>query len=271
MSADLEGESMPGFNRVWVEDKSQKVVEGQPQFEKQKAKDRKAGIAPTPVFNLPAGGYWRFDRKLDDEHQTKPSREGWGIHDPLGHDGQDTFFKHPSVFMNMKGEIKRWVDFRRSKANTHIPDVLMAKKADSRALKEADEYLKELLYLPMKDKRVEEIVSEEGADKWRGIRKFEGGEVQREMERYDEEIDYHDTNTGRVKLREMGWADLKKEPAKEYKRGGEFQPDKGEVRYRRADQPKPEELGRMLNWLEPTGDVSNVHMAGSNSNNESEN
>ena len=73
-------------------------------LEKQKAKDKKAGIAPTPVLNLPAGGYWRFDRKTDDEYQTKPSKEGWGIHDPLGHDGQDTFFKHPSVFMNNKGE-----------------------------------------------------------------------------------------------------------------------------------------------------------------------
>ena len=106
LTADVAGESMRGFNRTWVEDKSQKVVEGQPVFEKQKAKDRKAGIAPTPVLNLPAGGFFRFDRKHDDEYQTKPSKEGWGIHDPLGHDGQDTFFKHPSVFRNEKGEIK---------------------------------------------------------------------------------------------------------------------------------------------------------------------
>ena len=262
LTADVAGESMRGFNRTWVEDKSQKVVEGQPVFEKQKAKDRKAGIAPTPVLNLPAGGFFRFDRKHDDEYQTKPSKEGWGIHDPLGHDGQDTFFKHPSVFRNEKGEIKRWVDFRRSKANAHIPDALMAKKADKRALDEADEYLKEMLYLPMRDKRIEELESEWKGDKWRAIRKMEGGEVQREMDKYDEEVEYHDINTGRVKRREMGWADLKKEPAKEYKRGGDFEPEKGEVRYRRTDQPKPEQIARDLDWLEPTGEVSNVHMAG---------
>ena len=82
------------------------------------------------------------------------------------------------------------------------------------------------------------------------------------MDKYDEEIEYHDINTGRVKRREMAWQDLKEEPAKEYKRGGEFQPEKGEVRYRRTDQPKPEQIARDLNWLEPAGDVSNVHMAG---------
>ena len=52
------------YNREWVDNTTQRVDEGgNLMWEKQSAKDRKAGIEPTPVLNFPAGGYFKYTAK----------------------------------------------------------------------------------------------------------------------------------------------------------------------------------------------------------------
>ena len=49
------------YTRDWVVNTTQRQDEkGNLMWEKQSAKDRKAGIAPTPTLNFPAGGYWKY-------------------------------------------------------------------------------------------------------------------------------------------------------------------------------------------------------------------
>ena len=49
------------YSREWIVNTSQRQDEnGNLMWEKQSAKDRKAGIAPTPTLNFPAGGYWKY-------------------------------------------------------------------------------------------------------------------------------------------------------------------------------------------------------------------
>lgn len=62
------------YEREWVPEISQKVdAKGKLMFEKQSAKDRKAGIPLTPILNFPAGGYWQFSKGDDVQYQV-PSR-----------------------------------------------------------------------------------------------------------------------------------------------------------------------------------------------------
>lgn len=289
LEADINEQSKVGFTRSWVEDTSQRITDGQPQFNKQAKKDIKKGVPPIPTLNLPAGGYYKYTRKEDKKYQEKPPEKGSGIWDsfadPLRAGGKKFLYEHPKVFVHHQtGNVERWVDFRKSKMNAHIPKSLMASKAEKRELELAQEYINEKTSSEERDKRNTEIAKFEleNPDKnidfpqvmsGQGIPMAQnpGGELARDElknmtdeQRARFELEYKDVPTGRIRQSEHGWTTMKDEPDVGYSRETGLvgpEPKDGYVKYRKGLQPKPDELAQMEKMFDQDYRTSEVNPA----------
>ena len=96
------------YSREWVVNTSQRQDEnGNLMWEKQSAKDRKAGIAPTPTLNFPAGGYWKYTainpdgpliRSYGAEYTMFGGGKGGAKDEDLGPQDAVVFYEVPETF-----------------------------------------------------------------------------------------------------------------------------------------------------------------------------
>ena len=92
-----DNEPIPdNYSREWISDTSHRVnEEGNLMWEKQGKREIKAGTAPTPILNFPAGGYWKYSA-IDRNGPLTSATPGVAI-DFRSKDAP-VFYKVPEVF-----------------------------------------------------------------------------------------------------------------------------------------------------------------------------
>ncbi len=170
------------YTRDWVVNTTQRQDEkGNLMGEKQSAKDRKAGIAPTPTLNFPAGGYWQYSainrdgplvRSYGAEYTMFGSGKGGEKDEDLGPQDAIVFNAVPGIFTDYNlgkdytGKADK--DFKGMKKQLKYSREYL-RKIESEAIKEKFDASMALLdtnYPAVSQVDAEQISRDESLDDW---------------------------------------------------------------------------------------------------------